>query len=200
LITISGQGRGCPDSFNYELGIASAIPGGTAFTPLQVGTGVNERELFIGYSLQAIDAKGRVAIPADLRVPMEANSGGRSCYIDLNEAAGCLILFDKGWARQQLGRIDRAEEAATSNGRMFDLERAQRDPVITAEPAKFDESGRFGLSPFLAHEGGLSDLAFFSGAMTHIEIWSPERLRASPHVPDRARRALDWELKKRGLA
>lgn len=162
---------------------------------------MDERELFIGYSLQAIDAKGRVAIPADLRIPMEANGGGaRTCYIDLSEADGCLILFDKGWARQRLGRIGRDDDAASSQGREFDLDSAQREPIGAAERTKFDESGRFGIPDFLAHEAGLTNLAYFLGAMTHIEIWSPERLRASANVPDRAKRALEWELKKKGLA
>ncbi len=159
---------------------------------------MGERESFIGYAIQAIDAKGRVAIPATLRGPMEFNNAGRSLFIDQHEDESCLVAFDRGWVQLRRDQIARDEAFEREAGRSFDLAKARRDPFVTAEPAPFDASGRFVLPPFLRALAGLTDLAFFSGAIDYVEIWNPLRVLDSPHAPDRAKRYVEWQLAQKG--
>ncbi len=162
------------------------------------GCALGERESFIGYAIQAIDAKGRVAIPATLRGPMEANNGSRSLFIDQHEDESCLVAFDRGWVQLRRDQIARDEAFEREAGRGFDLAKARRDPFVTAEPAPFDSSGRFVLPPFLRALAGLTDLAFFSGAIDYVEIWNPQHVLDSDRAPDRAKRYVEWQLAQKG--
>lgn len=155
---------------------------------------MNERESFIGYAVQAIDAKGRVALPTALRGPMEANSGSRGLYIDQHEDGSCLVAFDRGWIQLRRDQIARDEAFERSQGRDFDLAMARRIPFVTAEPVPFDASGRFVLPPFLRDLAGLADEAFFSGVFDYVEIWNPSDVLSSPRMPDRAKRYVEWHL------
>jgi MraZ protein len=161
---------------------------------------LNERKDFIGHAVQAIDAKGRVAIPADLRLQMETNNGGRSLFLDMHEDESCLIGFDSGWVRARREQIARDEAFERDQGRPFDLAMARRDPFTTAEPVPFDASGRFILPPFLRDLAGLTNEAFFAGSMDYIEIWNPARVLDSPRASPRARRYVEWHYKQKGAS
>jgi MraZ protein len=161
---------------------------------------LGERETYIGYGMQAIDLKGRVALPNALRSAMETNNGGRSLFIDVHEDDACLILFDRGWIARRRDQIARDENFERTQGRSFDLAMARRDPFVTAEPAAFDASGRFGMPQFLLDLTGLGKLAFFSGAIDYIEMWNPDRVLDSPRAPDRAKRYVEWHFAQKGGA
>lgn len=158
---------------------------------------MGERESFIGYAIQAIDGKGRVALPASLRAPMEANAGARSLYLDQNETDGCLVAFDRGWIDLKRAEIARDHEAALAHGRDYDLTMALRSPIITADPVAFDASGRFVLSSFVQDSCNLKDEAFFCGVFDYVEIWNLHAALASARMPDRAKRFIEWHLNQK---
>jgi MraZ protein len=161
---------------------------------------VIEREDFIGNGLQAIDAKGRVGLPADLRGQMERNNGARSLFIDLHEDEDCLVAFDRGFVRMRREQMDSDEAFERQNGRAFDRAMARRTPFASAEPVPFDASGRFILPPFFREAVALGEFAFFTGAMDFIEIWNPLRMLDSPRAASKAKRLVAWHLKQKGLA
>jgi MraZ protein len=161
---------------------------------------LSAREPYVGYALQAIDVKGRVAIPGDLRSQLETNAAEKRVYVDLHEDESCLVGFDKGWVDQLRNQIVADHSFEREKDRAFDISMARRAALVSAEPAAFDASGRFVLPPFLKDVGGLGDWAFFAGALDYFEIWNPFLLLESPRAPDRTKRLVQWHLKQRGLA
>lgn len=161
---------------------------------------MGDREEFIGNGLQAIDAKGRVGLPADLRVQMEANSGSRSLFVDLHEDEDCLVAFDRGFVKMRREQIDRDEAYDRGNGQAFDRALARRAPFASAEPLPFDASGRFILPPYFRDAVALTDFAFIVGALDFVEIWNPVAMLDNPRAASKAKRAAEWHLKQRGRA
>ena len=72
--------------------------------PADGEVGVSDRELYEGFALQAVDDKGRVAIPADLRVTFDRNSVERVLMVGKHSLDPCLIAHDN-----LHGRLDRAK-------------------------------------------------------------------------------------------
>jgi MraZ protein len=71
-----------------------------------------DRELFEGFALQAVDLKGRVAIPADLRAAAERNSDIRQIVVGLHPEDPCLSAHDLSWSKEKYDRLDRKEAVA----------------------------------------------------------------------------------------
>ena len=156
------------------------------------------RELFQGYAISGIDAKGRVAIPAALRGTIDANGDGRIVTIALHEASPCLIGYDQGWAqflREEL-RSDEASQRAA--GGSFDRHNAKRRAFGPVEKVPYDTSGRFVFPGFLSHKAKLTDTAFFYGTGDTFEIWSPQVLLATPDVDGEMKEICEWLLIQRG--
>ncbi len=159
---------------------------------------VGDRGAYIGNGLQAIDAKGRVGLPGDLRAQIEANSGERKLYIDLHDKEDCLVAFDHGFVKQRLEQINSDEAHARAIGQAFDRAFALSNAFASAEPLPFDASGRFIVPPNFRDD--FSSFAFFVGALDYIEIWNPATMLASPRASSKAKRLVEWHLKQRGLA
>ena len=145
---------------------------------------MGERGLFRGHALNAIDAKGRVAIPASIRKTIEANSSEPSVVIGKHARLPCLVGYDNGWAALLNAQIDRNEARALDNGRDFDSDGLTRSAFALTEDAGFDSSGRFVLPPFLRSKATLTHWALFLGTGNMFEIWSPHILIETPDVAD----------------
>ncbi len=146
---------------------------------------MTNRELYEGFALQAVDAKGRVAIPADLRAAMERNSDSRTIVVRRNGA--CLSAYDVERSKDEFGRIHNreiaAEEAGLDGGvvptRAKAPNRAKADAFGKVERTPFDPSGRFILPRFFKMKAGINNWAFFVGLGDTFEIWAPEVLMAT---------------------
>ncbi len=146
---------------------------------------MGDRALFRGHALQAIDGKGRVAIPAPLRAVIERNSGERILLLGKHAADPCLTGADTGFSQVDYARLQRDEARALDAGRPVDRDNIARVAFGGGEELPFDSSGRFILPPFYRHKARLTDLAFFVGAGERFEIWSPQLLIDTPGVaPD----------------
>ena len=161
---------------------------------------MSDRELFSGYGLSPIDAKGRVAIPPDLRATIEANAAERILILSAHESDPCLIGYDRGWANLLAEEIARDEALERNAGRGFDRSNARRRAFSITERLPFDSSGRFVLNGFLRADSGLNDLAFFAGTGHVSEVWNPQTLLGASDVDDRLKRACRWHLAQKGLA
>lgn len=79
------------------------------------------------------------------------------------------------------------------------LEAARAEAYGGLEKITFDGAGRMVLSAMLRRFGGIDDLAFFVGAGSTFQIWSPRR--ALEHLPEtsRVRKPLVFLLEERGI-
>lgn len=162
-------------------------------------TRVSDREYFSGYGLSPIDAKGRVALPADLRPTIEANSAERVLFLTQHESDPCLIGYDAGWLKLLANKIDRDEAFERNAGRGFDGSNRGRQAFSIVDRFPFDTSGRFVLNGFLRHDMKFGDYAFFAGVGSVFEMWPPEVLLDAPNVDDRLKRACRWLMAQKGL-
>jgi MraZ protein len=158
-----------------------------------------ERDFYEGSALQAVDEKGRVAIPADLRAAAERNSDTRIIVVQWHPFDPCLSVHDQGYTASKFNLVHRPDEGlydGTGGGR-----RAKRQAFGGSERAPFDSSGRFVLPPFYRSKAKIGRWAFFTGAGDTFDIWSPEALMQD-ETPENAliREYCAFALQQKGVA
>lgn len=152
--------------------------------------------LFIGYALNAIDAKHRLSVPADYRETLDARGAARTVLLGPAERARCLVGYDPG-------RGDRLQEQLESRF-AGDYSDARDDFARFAfgpsERATIDDAGRVVLSATLLDLGEFDKLALFIGAGDYFEIWNPRLLLERPGLDARLERIVRRQLAARGEA
>jgi MraZ protein len=159
---------------------------------------VADRELFEGFALQAVDQKGRVAIPADLRNAAERNSDIRQIVVGLHPNDPCLSAHDLSWSKEKYDRIDRKEQLAADRGEDADY-RAKRRAFGQVEKAPYDDSGRFVIPPFFRMKAGIQKWALFYGSGETFDIWAPERLMSDPEADPTLREICEYLCQAKGV-
>jgi MraZ protein len=159
---------------------------------------VADRELFEGFALQAVDQKGRVAIPADLRAAAERNSDTRQIVVTAHAEDPCLSAYDTGWSQAKYDRIDRKEQLAADRGDDVDT-RAKRRAFGMVEKAPFDDSGRFVIPPFFRKKARIEKWAFFNGAGETFDVWAPEVLLNDPNADPELREICAFLCESKGV-
>lgn len=145
------------------------------------------RQPYSGPGLSAIDAKGRVAIPVDLRRKIEANSpGAGTIQLNTHDSRPCLLVFDTGYTQQKYEDFRARVQAEIAAGRAVPDAAAYDDDYGSTEEAGFDSSGRFIMPKLLRQEVGLTDWAVFIGVGDMIEVWCPRAFLAVDR-PERAK-------------
>jgi MraZ protein len=157
-----------------------------------------QRELFEGFALQAVDLKGRVAIPADLRAAVERNSELRQIVVGRHPFDPCLSAHDVAWSKEKYDRIDRVEQLAIDAGRPIDP-RAKRRAFGIVEKVPFDDSGRFVIPPFFRQKAEVANWAFFNGSGETFDIWSPQVLMRTDGVDEEIREICDYLCQAKGV-
>lgn len=160
---------------------------------------VAERQFYQGVALQAVDDKGRVAIPADIRTVLERNSPERTIIVAKHPDDPCLTAHDTAWTQIKGERLDRRLEKALDDGKQVDG-RAKRNVHGQNERANFDSSARFILPGYYRERVGIERWACFVGAGDEFEIWAPEILVATPSVDEEIQRLCRYHCKQRGVA
>lgn len=155
------------------------------------------RELYEGFALQAVDEKGRVAIPADLRTSLDRNSDAKLVYLARHETDPCLSARDPEWSKEKHARIDRRQQAVLDAGGKIDP--AEKRRLSMVEKAPYDGSGRFVIPPLSRGMAKIGKWAFFIGASEEFEIWAPEVLMTAEGVDDYIREACAFCLAQRGV-
>ncbi|WP_448661163.1 division/cell wall cluster transcriptional repressor MraZ [Sphingomonas sp. CJ20] len=157
-----------------------------------------DRELFEGFALQAVDLKGRVAIPADLRAAVERNSDIRQIVVGLHPIDACLSAHDLSWSKEKYDRLDRREQLAADRGEETDA-RAKRRAFGQVEKAQFDDSGRFVIPPFFRMKANIQKWAFFNGSGETFDIWAPEVLLKDENADPGLREICEFLCKTKGV-
>jgi MraZ protein len=120
---------------------------------------------FLGEYQHALDAKGRVILPAEFREPL-ANGAVLTKVLD-----GCLAVYSRE------GFEEMAEQVRQSARRGAKERRAARSWFSAARPFTPDKQGRVAIPQTLREYAGLERDVMVLGVDNRIELWNPGRWR-----------------------
>jgi len=160
---------------------------------------VELEHLFNGSALNAVDAKGRLSIPAFIRSVVERRSDAKAVVIGTHEIDPCLSAYDRGYGRNLQIEIERRRliEEEQKGGAQSHFARARRTFGLT-EDVPYDPSGRIILPPMMRRKGQIEDFALFVGVGGTFEIWNPHVALKSDDADLRELAA--YRLEERGVA
>lgn len=169
------------------------------------GNRLNVGHIFQGHALNAVDAKGRVSVPAGFRALIEKRALGNALDPDntlmIGEHANgsCLTALDAVASAELDQQLKEGVADLPAADRLGALEMARVDAFGSLESVKFDGAGRMVLSPMLRALGEIEDMAFFLGAGSSFQIWNPRKALAA--FPDGSRngKTLAFLLKDKGI-
>lgn len=156
-------------------------------------------DFFQGSALNAVDAKGRLSVPAFVRSVIERRSDARAIVVGAHEVAPCLTAYGRNHARNLWTDLERRRLAEEDRGGTPDdhYARARRMFGMT-EDVPYDTSGRIVLPPMMRRKGKIEDLALFVGIGGIVEIWNP---RIALVEGDRDLKEIAaWRLEEKGIA
>ena len=131
-------------------------------------------DFFQGSALNAVDAKGRLSVPAFVRSVIERRSEARAIVIGAHEVSPCLTAYGRNYARNLYQEMERRRLAEEAKGGAIEehYSRARRLFGMT-EDVPYDSSGRIILPTMMRRKGKIEDLALFVGVGGVVEIWNP---------------------------
>ena len=153
--------------------------------------------LFNGSALNAVDAKGRLSVPAFIRSVIERRSDAKAIVLGPHEADPCLTAYDRNYARILYAENERRRLNEEAQDPQAHFQRARRVFGVTEE-VPYDTSGRIILPPMMRRKGGIEDLALFVGTGGTFEIWNPRRALESGD--GQLRDLAAWRLEEKGIA
>ncbi len=165
------------------------------------GVVVALEHLFQGSALNAVDAKGRVSIPAFLRSVIERRGDARTVVLAKHESFPCLGAYDPAYAAIKHAKIERLLEKEETNPDS-ELEYQQRNLMAFAasEEVPYDSSGRILMPPMMRMKGKIADLALFLGTGETFQIWNPQALLDDKRIPDDLKDIARFRLNERGAS
>jgi MraZ protein len=152
--------------------------------------------LFLGYGLNAVDAKSRLSIPADFREVMTARGNDKALFLGPGQGgADCLVAYDRHYVTKA------AQEHFDRHGSSTDRARFDEAGVLfgAAASVKIDEAGRIVLSAALKSLGDIGSHVWFVGGLDWFELWNPWRYLARDTLDPRVARLVRAEMAARGL-
>ncbi len=157
--------------------------------------------LFQGSALNAVDAKGRVSVPAFLRTVIERRGDARTIVLAKHSQFACLDAYDPAYAALKHAKLERLLEKQEENADA-QLVYQQRNLMAFAatEEVPYDSSGRVLLPPMMRRKGGLADLALFLGTGETFQIWNPQTLLEDPNIPEDLKDICRYRLEERGIS
>jgi MraZ protein len=156
-------------------------------------------DFFQGSALNAVDAKGRLSVPAFVRSVIERRSDARAIVVGVHEIAPCLTAYGRGFARNLYGDMERRRLAdEQKSGALEDHYARARRLFGMTEDVPYDPSGRIILPTMMRRKGRIEDLALFVGVGGTVEIWNP---RVALDQGDRDLKEIAaWRLEEKGIA
>ena len=158
---------------------------------------VELEHLFNGSALNAVDAKGRLSVPAFIRSVIERRSDAKAIIIGAHEVDACLTAYDRNFARILYVENERRRLAEEGGDPKAHFARARRTFGITEE-VPYDSSGRIILTPMMRRKGRIEELALFVGTGGTFEIWNPQLALESGD--EELRELAAYRLEERGVA
>ena len=164
------------------------------------GDDVALEHLFQGSALNAVDAKGRVSVPAFLRSVIERRGDAKSIVLAKHESFPCLAAYDPAYAALKHSKLERLLEKEETSAQA-QLEYQQRNLMAFAatEEVPYDSSGRIVLPPMMRRNGKIEEIALFLGAGETFQIWNPALLLKDDRIPEDMKDVARYRLEERGL-
>ena len=157
--------------------------------------------LFQGSALNAVDAKGRVSVPAFLRQVIERRGDARNIVLAKHDAFKALSAYDPAYAALKHAKLERlAEKTETDPASELDYARRTMMAFGATEEVPYDSSGRVLLPPMMRAKGGIEELALFIGVGETFQIWNPRLFLADPNIPDDMKDIARFRLDERGVS
>lgn len=136
--------------------------------------------IFMGQGWSTLDGKGRFALPAAFRNPLQKQcSVATSMLVRAIAGRPYLTLFGDLQAPEFQTKFEEKERIALNLGQDFDDETSFADFWSGIQTLSIDAGGRFALPAFHAEHAGITDSMFIVGAGPQIQLWDLERLDAS---------------------
>jgi MraZ protein len=157
--------------------------------------------LFQGSALNAVDAKGRVSVPAFLRNVIERRGDARTIVLAKHEQFEALSAYDPAYAALKHAKLERWLEKDELNPDAA-LEYQQRSLMAFAasEEVPYDSSGRIVLPPMMRRKGGIADLALFLGTGETFQIWNPDSFLKDKRINEDLKDIARYRLEERGVS
>jgi len=156
--------------------------------------------LFQGSALNAVDAKGRVSVPAFLRSVIEKRGDSKTITLAKHEVFPCLAAYDPAYAALKYSKLERlAEKEETVGGSELDYARRALMAFGATEEVPYDSSGRIVLPPMMRRKGGIEELALFIGTGETFQLWNPSAFLGHPDIPEDLKDIARFRLEERGL-
>jgi len=110
--------------------------------------------LFQGSALNAVDAKGRVSVPAFLRGVIERRGDARTIVLAKHEAFPCLSAYDPAYASLKHAKLERLlEKEETSPDAALEYQQRNLMAFAATEEVPYDSSGRILFPPLMRRKG-----------------------------------------------
>ncbi len=156
--------------------------------------------LFQGSALNAVDAKGRVSVPAFLRTVIERRGEARSIVLAKHDHFTALSAYDPGHAAMKHAKLERLLEKQETDP-SADMEYARRTMMAfgATEEVPYDSSGRVIIPLIMRRKSQIEDLALFIGNGETFQMWNPTLFLADPNIPEDMKDIARFRLEERGL-
>lgn len=157
--------------------------------------------LFQGSALNAVDAKGRVSVPAFLRAVIERRGDARTIVLAKHDTFPALSAYDPAYAALRHSKLERLlEKEETGPDAELDYQRRNMMAFAATEETPYDSSGRILLPPMMRSKGKIEELALFLGTGETFQIWNPKLFLADDRVPEDMKDIARFRLEERGLS
>ena len=156
--------------------------------------------LFQGSALNAVDAKGRVSVPAFLRSVIEKRGDARTIVLAKHDSFPALSAYDPAYAALRHSKLERLlEKEETNLDAELEYQRRNLMAFAATEETPYDTSGRIVLPPMMRRKGGIEDLALFLGTGETFQIWNPKLFLEDARIPEDMKDIARFRLEERGL-
>ena len=157
--------------------------------------------LFQGSALNAVDAKGRVSVPAFLRTVIERRGDSRTIVLAKHEHFPCLSAYDPAYAALKHQKLERLlEKQETDPAAQLEYQQRNLMAFAISEEVPYDSTGRILLPPMMRRKGGIAELALFLGTGETFQIWNPQTLLDDERIPEDLKDIARYRLEERGAA
>ena len=126
---------------------------------------------FRGRSENAVDGKGRLAIPAKMRRALTPEA--QDTFVATRGLETCIVLYPLDVWEQKEAHLRSLNQYEGEETRHF-----LRALTMWAEDVALDKQGRILLPADLRDFAGITDAAVVIGTVDHLEVWDPAELDA----------------------
>lgn len=131
---------------------------------------LDREHLFRGNALNAVDAKGRLSVPAFIRQRVERRSDEKILVLSQHPEFQCLVGYDANYSAVVQ---EKAEKRLGENPDPLAELDLQASLFASTVDVPYDPSGRIVMPPPLKRRADIADLAMFIGMGGEFQIWNP---------------------------